>query len=121
MEQGPTSSCRFFDFTLAFENIILAAVPSAALILIGLLRILYLHRRPDKVSAASDDAVGAVRSCLAILHLVFNTAVLGLAVSHGSIKYALDSDSLVPALALAFVASVRLVTFSFAGQGQYVC
>lgn len=44
---GPASSCRF-DFTLFFEQLILAAIPSLTLILLALSRIHFLRRQDSK-------------------------------------------------------------------------
>lgn len=88
-------------------------MPSAALILVGLIRIAFLSGKPNAPTTAaglktSDDAVGVMRASLAILHLVLNAAVLGLAITRGLIKDMLDADTIVPALGLAFVAAVSI-------------
>ncbi|KAJ7205375.1 P-loop containing nucleoside triphosphate hydrolase protein [Mycena rebaudengoi] len=43
---GPISDCRFFDFTVLFESYILSVIPSALLVVLGLLRIFYLVSQP---------------------------------------------------------------------------
>ncbi|KAJ7136954.1 P-loop containing nucleoside triphosphate hydrolase protein [Mycena epipterygia] len=48
---GPISDCRFFDFTIYFESYILSVIPSALLIVLGLLRILHLAPQPTALGS----------------------------------------------------------------------
>ncbi|KAL8281226.1 hypothetical protein RQP46_006260 [Phenoliferia psychrophenolica] len=53
---GPVSSCRAFDFTIAFESYILSILPSAVLITFGTLRLFWLQKTPYEIPKISKSS-----------------------------------------------------------------
>jgi hypothetical protein len=116
LPQGPSSTCRTFDFTLRFSNLVLLLTPSVVLLAAALVRVPLLLRKPD-LAPGRANSIGAVRTALAAVHAVFSLAVLALVLQRDALKEALDAESIVPGVALAFLASVS----HSPGPGSYWC
>ncbi|PWN49672.1 hypothetical protein IE53DRAFT_388080 [Violaceomyces palustris] len=126
---GPTSSCRFFDFTITFENVVLAILPSVLLIACLLFRLVVLLRKPNLVSSPSTvgsfgqlvgsrDPTSLLRIFTTSSFAFINVVALGVAFGSGSrggqaAKDALQAATLLPALVLTLASSLLLVPVSF--------
>lgn len=63
---GPASCYREFDFTLTFEQAVLSIIPSAVLLLITPLRLLYLSTKPPTTVCGQNAIFKFVRMNRAI-------------------------------------------------------
>lgn len=83
----------------------LLLTPSVVLLAAALVRVPLLLRKPD-LAPGRADPVGVLRTGLAGLHAVFALAMMSLVLQRQTLKEALDADSIVPGVVLAFLASV---------------
>ncbi|KAJ7731940.1 P-loop containing nucleoside triphosphate hydrolase protein, partial [Mycena maculata] len=95
---GPVSDCRFFDFTIDFESYILSVVPSALLIVLGLVRIIYLARKPCALGSNSRFFYG-LKVFYAFALIATDAAALGTS-PHDSVRVA-ASVGLVASIVVA--------------------
>ncbi|MCO5566255.1 hypothetical protein L7F22_019931 [Adiantum nelumboides] len=111
---GPVSTCRFFDFTLTFQNFILV-ISSAVFILASLIQLLFLLRLPVVGTTSQKwkplfytkawDLSGLLRLTFAVIQTVLSAAILGLATDDHQLRDALIPSTATPGYTLAFVAS----------------
>lgn len=115
---GPVSTCRFFDFTLTFQNFILV-ISSAVFILASLIQLLFLIRRPVVGTTSSKwqplfhakawDLSGLLRLAFAAIQAILSAAILGIATDDHKLKDVLMASSATPGYTLAFVASATQI------------
>ncbi|KAF9878698.1 ABC multidrug transporter [Colletotrichum karsti] len=99
-------ACRSFDFTLEFEDIFFACLPSALLVLLAPSRIVPLLRKP---------ATFVVRSRLLVAKLAVLSAVLGLQLAFLALRIQISTfrtSASLGADVLAFIATLTVVVVS---------
>ena len=125
---GPVSTCRFFDFTATFSNVILSILPTSVALVCLLLRALVLRRKPDLVPdhhdarsasrriACASDPYGAVRVSLALIHAVANVVTLALLVRPQALatRIALQENTILASTILSLILSLIAAPISLA-------
>ncbi|XHG07806.1 hypothetical protein AWENTII_010938 [Aspergillus wentii] len=98
---GPTSHSRQFDFTLTFEQSILSIIPSAVLLLVGPLRLLYLSRCQSKTS--SEHKHYLLKLVAASINLALQISLLALWTVSPSARTSTSTPSAAMGLANAVI------------------
>jgi ATP-binding cassette subfamily C (CFTR/MRP) protein 1 len=132
--QGPISTCRFFDFTITFENM-LVLVPSGLLILLAISQMSILTNKPILIQQRKSlfqsriwrhlDLVGLIRCSLALIHAIIAVAMLGLVADDKRLKQVLVPTTIIPALVLSMLSALLIVPFSYLARlklpnGSYI-
>ncbi|UZJ52796.1 hypothetical protein CBS101457_002116 [Exobasidium rhododendri] len=120
---GPTSTCRFFDFTLTFQNYALI-IPSALLIVMSTLHITSMVTGPTVIQKSRSfssqsrawrqlDLMGFARLSLASVHAVITMIVLILVAHDEALERPLMTSTIIPALSLSMVSALLIIPLSY--------